>query len=371
MDRLRHVTVARLPRPINWHFARDALAREVLDAYESGAISRGTIYAPRRKGKTEFILRDLIPLARSRGWVAVYANLWDDKDQPHHVLGAAMKEAVLAYRRRNILRRILTAPVNRLKAEGEVPAIGSFSAEVELASNPAGATAEDMAEIRDNLTILARSRKRLLLAVDEIQHLATSPKFERLAFTLRTQLDSLGPRVSVIFTGSSWAGLARTFQHGSMPFYQSAQALPFPDMGKDFVEHTARCYEQLTGRRLASAALMRFFDAHDRSPFHLQSLVKRMAIAGYAEVEQASRDYDAFLAESGSQSRLTPFDSYVLERIEGSLPVFAAEALGALAAQHGIGVTAAKHRVKRALGQLEQQGRIAKTGRGKYQFARS
>lgn len=81
---------------INWHYPRSKLAQEVLGNFELGTLSRGTIFAPRRKGKTEFILRDLLSLARKRARAAVYANLWDDKDNPHRALAIALKEAVVA-----------------------------------------------------------------------------------------------------------------------------------------------------------------------------------------------------------------------------------------------------------------------------------
>lgn len=107
---------------INWHYPRSRLAQEVLGNFELGTLSRGAIYAPRRKGKTEFILRDLLPLARKREWIAVYVNLWDDKDHPHRALSVALKEAAAAHPK-SMLRRILSTRVNRLKTEGEVPVL--------------------------------------------------------------------------------------------------------------------------------------------------------------------------------------------------------------------------------------------------------
>lgn len=352
--------------PINWHFPRRDLAQLSLAHFDNGSLSRATVYAARRKGKTEFLLRDLAPLAEKQGWVVVYANLWDDKDQPHLPILTALKAAEQAMRRRSVLRRFLAMPVNRLKAEAEILTLGKVGAEVEFATNPRTVSADELAQIRELLTRLSKQKRPLLLLVDEIQHLATSPKFERLAFALRTQLDLLGPDIAVLFTGSSKVGLAKTFAHGAMPFYQSAQELPFPDMGREFVAHIAACYEQLTGRHLDLPTLVRFFEKHERSPFHLVNLVKRMVIAGYSDARTAARDYARHLEESVVSAELSETERWVLGRIESGQALFEQTALAARAARENRTAAAVKQQVKRVVADLERKGIVVKFGRGKY-----
>lgn len=51
---------------IDWHFPRKDLTENVLTAYETGPSNTLTLFAPRRMGKTEFVLYDLIPAATER-----------------------------------------------------------------------------------------------------------------------------------------------------------------------------------------------------------------------------------------------------------------------------------------------------------------
>ena len=44
-----------------WHYERGDLAQHYLDVLQLGVSSSFAIIAPRRKGKTLFILRDLAP----------------------------------------------------------------------------------------------------------------------------------------------------------------------------------------------------------------------------------------------------------------------------------------------------------------------
>ena len=353
-------------KAVSWHFPRTALAEQILESFASAALSRGTIYAPRRQGKTEFILQDLLPLAQGKGWTVAYVNLWDDKDHPHLATIAALRDAVERTRRRSLVRRLLSTPINTFKAQSDIPVLASLSAEMSFAEQPGAAAAEDILKIRELLADLVKPRRKVLLAIDEIQHLATSTKFERLAFALRTQLDTLGGKLSVIFTGSSWAGLACTFAHSAMPFYQSAQQLPFPDLEAEFVGHTASCFEHLSSRTLARQALLAFFEAHGRSPFHLQSLVKRMLVSGHTDVVVARAEYEEAVREQVSLEVATPYVTYAMQRIRAGQPLFGNDALAALAQAESIDAAAARHRVKRALARLEQEGKIARVGRGKY-----
>ena len=61
----------------DWHFARPVLAKKYLDLFELGLSSARGLFARRRMGKTEFLKKDLIPAAKSEGYITVYVNLWD------------------------------------------------------------------------------------------------------------------------------------------------------------------------------------------------------------------------------------------------------------------------------------------------------
>ena len=62
----------------DWHFPRTTLAQHYLNLLDIGISSSFAIVAPRRKGKTLFILQDLAPEAQKAGYVPVYASLWQN-----------------------------------------------------------------------------------------------------------------------------------------------------------------------------------------------------------------------------------------------------------------------------------------------------
>jgi hypothetical protein len=41
-----------------------------------------TLFAPRRQGKTQFVIHELLPGARELGWFAARIDLWRNRDDP-------------------------------------------------------------------------------------------------------------------------------------------------------------------------------------------------------------------------------------------------------------------------------------------------
>ena len=62
-----------------WHFPRAELAKQVLGLFESGLSSALVFFAPRRMGKTEFLRKDIQPLADKKGFETVYFPEFPEK----------------------------------------------------------------------------------------------------------------------------------------------------------------------------------------------------------------------------------------------------------------------------------------------------
>ena len=62
-----------------WHYHRPKLAKIYLDTLNAGLVTTTTIFAPRRAGKTSFLLKDLAPAALTLGYIVVYVDLWQTK----------------------------------------------------------------------------------------------------------------------------------------------------------------------------------------------------------------------------------------------------------------------------------------------------
>ena len=59
-----------------WHFRRAGLAEQVLGTLAHGPAQALSLFAPRRAGKTEFLVQDLAPHAEAKGHLVIYASFW-------------------------------------------------------------------------------------------------------------------------------------------------------------------------------------------------------------------------------------------------------------------------------------------------------
>src|SRR3990167_6591849 len=75
-----------------WHYPRKELAKQVLGMFESGLSSALVFFAPRRMGKTEFLLKDMRPLAKKRGWDVLYFSFLDASSNAKEAFTLALIE---------------------------------------------------------------------------------------------------------------------------------------------------------------------------------------------------------------------------------------------------------------------------------------
>jgi hypothetical protein len=212
-----------------WHFARPELAKAYLDGFDLGLTAARGLFARRRMGKSEFLKRDLLPAAQQGGYLAAYTNLWDSTDHP----GQALATAILLATRPRGLRKFwedLNAPIRKLTGGGKLPLGIEGSVELELAEKEKIA----VPAIQAALQAADKTRKRLILVIDEAQVLAT-PEHLKIAHAIRAGLDIRKPGIKVLFAGSSEAALREMFSRAAAPFYNWAPVEPFPLLGKEFV----------------------------------------------------------------------------------------------------------------------------------------
>src|SRR5471032_2213660 len=118
-------------KPDLWHFSRPELAAGYLNLFGLGLSSARTLFARRRMGKTEFLLKDLIPAATAGGYLSAYVNLWDDDEEPAGAPVGALYSAIEPNWWGRLARHA-RSPVKKLKATGKIPAFGEASFEAEL-----------------------------------------------------------------------------------------------------------------------------------------------------------------------------------------------------------------------------------------------
>ena len=217
-----------------WHFARPDLAQAYLQGFDLGLTSARGLFARRRMGQSEFLKHDLLPAAIRAGYLAAYTNLWDDTEHPGQALASAI---VLAVQPKGLGKfwEDLNRPIGKIKGSATVPGGIGGTLELDLAEKEKAA----VPAIQAVLLAADKTKKRLLLVIDEAQVLA-SPEHTAVAHSLRAGLDIRKAGIKVLFAGSSEAALRQMFSRAAAPFYNWAPLEPFPLLGKEFVEATAK-----------------------------------------------------------------------------------------------------------------------------------
>ena len=353
-----------------WHFERKELAEKFIEYLNDSLTNRLTLIAPRRKGKTEFLLFDLAPAAEGAGFDVIYASLWANIDAPHKAVLEALQAADVAKRKKqSITRKVLTTAVNKLK----VDALG-VGAELEFADKPEIAGGDDMAKIDALITKLSRGRKtKLLLLIDEIQHLGTDKSFMPMTYALRTTLDKL-KSVAVVYSGSSRSGIQRMFHHKGQPFFESTTDVDLPDLKKGFVEFMARTFLDVTKRKVSPRSLWTQFKRLDYSPYYVREALKQIAVEPRLGIKIAvDRVIEAVALRNdyeGLWERLNPLDKLLIRRIangagkslhtEESLKTFQGELKG--------GRKVTRTLVGKRLQRMSEMSLVSSTDRGVYQL---
>lgn len=266
---------------IDWHYPRKDLTEKVLIAYEQGLSDTLTLFAPRRMGKTEFVLLDLIPAAAQRGYTPVYVSFWENKDDPTSSLLAAINVALegSSWWKRTT-KKIASARLSvHANAAGEVG--GSFDVGKRSGSEP---DPDTLRALKEALSTLVAKHERILLCLDEAQHLATRPEFENLVFFLRTFLDQNRKRVRVMYTGSSRDGLRKLFNKRKAALFQSSSQIDLPQLGSGFVEHMRQCYKQATTQDFSLRDGLIAFSTLNYVPREFRSVLEKMILSGSSDI---------------------------------------------------------------------------------------
>lgn len=268
---------------IDWHFARTDLAEQVLDRFNVGATTALTLFAPRRMGKTEFLLDDLLPMAGDqRDYLTVYVNFWDRMNDPVDSMIIGLQKAGNQARFKDKAKGWF----GKFRSGGIDTPIGSVSLEM------AGADpAQKLDAVQEMFDALIADGRRVLLALDEVQHLATSQAFEPLVYALRGMIDSNRQRVRAIYTGSSRSGLTKLFNRRNAPLFSSSQQIDLPEFGHAYLEHMASAFTEATGRTLNINECQTAFKMVKKVPFDYRQVIDQLILKGGINIRAATQEY--------------------------------------------------------------------------------
>jgi hypothetical protein len=353
-----------------WHFPRTELAQQYLQLLTAGPVAQTTIFAPRRTGKTAFLLRDLKPAAEAAGFIVAYADLWQTPN-PALSLLRALEEAAEPKGAAERAMAFLKTPVKKMKAG---VGAGALTGEMELElADPKSASTEVALRI-DQLVGELCARKRLLLLIDEAQGMAKNKEGLQLARSLRTALTKHLERTRVVFTGSSRTQLSHVFSNAHAPLYSAGYAIrEFPLLGREFVEYLAGRFAASTGRTLdvdqAMATHLRFHSRPEALVHCIASMVfePTLTLADAQALELARQAQEE--THAGAWLGLDALQKQLVRSLaaDPGYKPFSGAALAMLRTQLGVDKLQTTH-VQKAMATLARLTIVNKTPRNTWEF---
>lgn len=255
-----------------WHFPRPDLAHKYLAILDSGLTQIIALSSPRRTGKTEFVTHDFMSAVKDRGSFTYYIDFLESEGCP--------EERIVS----SILRGFQNLPLSlKLKSESLKEFNAGVSRVNESIENPAITTINQalmlIRQIHQNDTA------KVVMIFDEVQCLATKPRFEKVARALRTFIDKNKQWLSVVFTGSSKNGLKRLFSRKKSAFYYSVFVLDFPLLGAAYVHHTIKEFNYISPSKIHLSAAFRVFKKVNRNPGEFSKLIQVLLCEKSGDIE--------------------------------------------------------------------------------------
>lgn len=355
-----------------FHYPRDELAKTFISLIGAGLSSSFTIFAPRRMGKTEFIISDLWPHAESDGYKVIYCNFWQNKDVPTLSLISAIEESNIpktgVERLRKFGRRNIKSIELILQAGGVKAGVSADLTEFETSH-------KSLAVLSRHVENLVKRHTKIIFLLDEVQHLATDKKFSGLVSCVRTLFDTHSKVIKVVYTGSSREGLNRLFKDSKAPLFNSSSQQDLPMLEQDFIMFQLAAYKKATGRSFSQEEAWSLFTQMHRTPKDFRDfltecsggIVEEDEFLAFGEEFIHARPQDKNLDELFES--LKAVDKILLRIISrgDSRALFSEETLNNIAVELGIDVVK-KHTVQNAIARLRDQGVLVQLGRSDYEF---
>lgn len=307
-------------------FHRPDLAKEVVNlALGKNALGRAGagvfLAAPRRTGKTTFLLQDLAPALRTKGVHVIYVDLWANKEVPPSELIANA-----------IARDLAEAQSAAAKIATAIKAVTIHGVKFDLheVGSKAGATLADA--LKELQVALG---KPIALIVDEAQHVVAAGRSMDVMFALKSARDTLNVdgsrKLLLIMSGSDRDKLLRLVNTQSAPFF-GAQIHDLPPLGREYSAHVAGRLVQAHPRlSISNDALEAAFDRFVRRPEPFEEAIGLAAspLAGpdadfHERLAAQARKYERTLDQEHEEvfAALSPLEAavlrWVLERGPGA-----------------------------------------------------
>jgi hypothetical protein len=246
---------------VSAYFFRPELARQTAEQLLGGGIfGRPCLFlcAARRTGKSNFLMRDLIPALEDKGAKVLYLDLWADKTvDPKELIAITIANA-LAEAQGVIAKAAKAVGLNKVSIKG----VEFTLAEVGHAK---GATLSDaLQELQEKVDV------PVVLIVDEAQHAIRTRSGMDAMFALKSARDTLNARGNhkfcLVMSGSDRDKLLRLVHGNSAPFFGShIDAMRL--LGLDFTSHLAgQLVQEMPALDIDNDRFAASFDRFDNRP---------------------------------------------------------------------------------------------------------
>jgi len=347
------------------------LAEHYLSVIDTGVANRLVLFAPRRMGKTEFLTHDLMPLALEKKMIPIYINLWENPNEPQEAVinGLTLTLKALTGQTFKLLKGAIVGIAYTLKTKFDLFG-ADFSAGINKPDHPKATPSNNLTLISKLFAQLVTEAKgkKIVLIIDEIQHLTTSTQYTSLTFNLRTNLDTHKQHISTILTGSTRSGLRKLFSNQKAAFYGPGDTLEFPNMGKEFVRHITRAFNKATKLTLSEYSANKIFKKLDCNPDYFRNIIRVMLIQKTDKIDTIYRDVISLMAKTNEYqsllNKLRPIDIRIIPLLLENKKVYSEKILNKLSKQLGKKITSGI--VQASIRKLEMLNVITKNNYGDY-----
>lgn len=263
-------------------FKRINLAQAYCDSLQGKGITNATsglfLAGPRRVGKSTFLIEDLIPEAKARGWTPVYVDLWADKlTDPASLITEAVKLSITAN------RGMWTKLTKHLRLQ-KVSLLKTVELDFSKPGLPDNITLVDL--LNDLVRLL---NKPVVLIIDEAQHAITTANGLNAMFSIKSARDQINlshqyPNLMLVLTGSNRDKLAQLVIKKDQPFFGS-EVTAFPLLGRDYTDFfTDKINKSLAAKnQFDKNSLWEAFQLIGHRPEILRQIVGQVAIRNEAD----------------------------------------------------------------------------------------
>ena len=337
-----------ISNPDPWSYPREDLARHIGTMCQDTLFSRMAYLGSRRIGKTHFLLHDLSPYLIDKGLTPIYINMWGNKNAPQNEIISQLQAAYNELSQEGTIKRILNTEMEQMAIDAGFGKIG-------FKFTPRPTADKEMSDIKSLLNEIKKvcGRSKVVLILDEFQHLSTSPAFENLNYSLRTILDTLGSTITVLYTGSSRKGMRAAFHDKDAPFYQSAQVNEFPQIDDGFINHCVKRLETAYNIHVYPIELMDFWRATDKSPYWVINVIRDLVSKQNSLNQSIQFIKEAIKVENNLDERLvslTNTEKAVLLLLDSNHGIYSEAAMSFI---ENVGGEATKSKVQSAKKTLE------------------